>query len=126
MLKELIRHPWRWPVIWALVMVTLTSVPGADLPHAPLLFAEEDKLVHFGLYAILGFLSASSARNAGGRLSAPVVLLGIATLAALDEFHQRFIPGRSMDVRDFVADVVGAIVGLWLFEMVRKRRERVT
>ncbi len=130
MVKELIRHPWRWPVVWALVILALTSVPAADLPHASL-FPEADKGVHFGLYAIFAFLSASAARvpregDSRAKSTLVAIAIFIAIFAALDEWHQQFIPGRSMDVIDWAADVAGTCLGLLLFEMVRTRRERMT
>lgn len=114
-------------MLWALLILALTSVPGADLPQASL-FPEADKVVHFGLYAILGLLSVRAAFGEGSRDAALVRLVAIAIgiFAALDEVHQRFIPGRSMDVRDWMADVAGALVGMWIFDKVQKRREQET
>jgi VanZ family protein len=102
-------------------------VPGSDLPQASL-FPEADKVVHFGLYAVLGLLSARAARNSGAPNASTFVrvTLAIAAFAALDEIHQQFIPGREMDVLDWMADLAGAIVGILLFQMARRRREQLT
>lgn len=92
----------------------MTSVPGAGVPVVRLPFI--DKLVHFGLYAVLGALLARALREAGrlhGRALA-LALAGAALFAAFDEWHQQFIPGRSADVRDWYADVVGASLVLLL------------
>jgi VanZ family protein len=106
------------------VILALTSVPGAVLPQASN-FPDADKVVHFGLYAVLAFLSARGARQHGiGSWSG--IVFGIAMFAALDEWHQQFIPGRSMDVRDWAADVTGALLGVWIFGMVRRHREQTT
>ena len=40
------------------------------------------------------------------------VLLGCATLAASDEFHQVFVKSRTPSVRDVFLDVTGALLGL--------------
>jgi VanZ family protein len=42
------------------------------------------------------------------------VWIGVALslLAALDELHQLFIPGRDAEVSDWLADTVGATAGL--------------
>ncbi|MBV6520869.1 MAG: hypothetical protein MNPFHGCM_00988 [Gemmatimonadaceae bacterium] len=127
MVTELLRHRWRWPVLWALVILALTSVPASDLPNASL-FPGADKVVHFGLYAVLGFLAGNAGRGRSRSLAVLVlrVTVGIGVFAALDEVHQRLIPGRSMDVRDWLADVAGAIVGVCLIGFARKRREHVT
>lgn len=48
-------------------------------------------------------------------------LLGflLATLyGATDEFHQSFVPGRSCELADFLADAVGAFLGAALYLLV--------
>jgi VanZ family protein len=46
-------------------------------------------------------------------------------LGAADEWHQQFIPSRSMDVRDWMADTAGAVTGLSLVTALARRREPV-
>jgi len=85
------------------------------------------KLAHFFLYTILGILL----RFVVSRIKWPdipqlgtALLLGL-TLAALDEVHQYFVPGRSALVRDVVIDFAGILLGcfiFWLFRYLRKRR----
>jgi VanZ family protein len=43
--------------------------------------------------------------------SATIAILITATYAATDEVHQMFVPGRSADVLDLLADTGGAIGG---------------
>ena len=44
-----------------------------------------------------------------------VLILMITTAYGLtDEFHQRFVPGRTADVRDLAADTIGALFGILL------------
>ena len=106
------------------MILALTSVPGASLPHASF-FPEADKVVHFGLYAILGLLS-TRATNKSDRGALTGIILGVLLFAALDEWHQQFVAGRSMDALDWGADAVGGVLGVWAFGMVRKRREQTT
>ena len=43
-----------------------------------------------------------------------------------DEIHQRFVPGRVADVRDLIADTIGALVGVgvvWAWSMVLSFRQ---
>ena len=42
-----------------------------------------------------------------------------AAYAASDEFHQRFVPGRSGEVRDVLIDAAGAVLGLLMFSLLR-------
>jgi VanZ family protein len=33
----------------------------------------------------------------------------------LDEIHQHFVPGRTPEVLDVLADIGGGLLGVWLF-----------
>lgn len=114
---------WAPPLAWAVFIFVLTSLPGVLFAgiRAP---TNTDKLVHCTMYAILGLLSARAALAARGRgRVVAIVLVAIAVLAALDEVHQHFIPGRTMDVRDWMADTIGATVGIMLAAMRRRDQE---
>ena len=43
--------------------------------------------------------------------------------AALDEIHQRFIPGREMSFWDFAADAAGLVAGYLVWRKVGWRAE---
>ena len=106
------------------MILALTSVPGSDLPDiSP--FPEADKVVHFGLYVVLGLLSVRAAWTRSASVLVRI-LFAIGLFAALDEIHQHFIPGRSMDGRDWMADIAGAAVGILVFQLARRRREQLT
>jgi len=83
-----------------------------------------DKLIHFSAYALLGATVGWAARTRWLRdfLRWAFVL---SMLGAVDEFHQKFIPNRRMDVRDWLADTVGAVAGLSLVTALARRRESV-
>jgi VanZ family protein len=51
-------------------------------------------------------------------------MLCIAAVGALDEWHQDFIPRRSMSFADWIADSSGAIVGALLVRFVPFLRPR--
>jgi VanZ family protein len=82
-------------------------VPRVGIPHV-------DKLVHLALYGVLGVLLARPLRQRGGSGASTVAatLLGVAVFAAFDEWHQRWVPGRSGDVADWLADLSGAVIAL--------------
>ena len=83
-----------------------------------------DKLGHFALYAVLGLLMLRAAATAR---PAPRIVLSVLTVASLfgaaDEWHQRFIPGRSQDAADWLADTLGAGSGVLAVVAFRSRRE---
>lgn len=73
-----------------------------------------DKIVHFGVYAVLGALVVRAL--AGGRLAPEWRHVGLAVLVstlygASDEWHQGFVPGRTPDLMDVAADALGASAG---------------
>jgi hypothetical protein len=44
------------------------------------------------------------------------------TIAAIDEVHQKFVPGRTMELTDFVLDVLGVLTAIVIVEGVRMVR----
>jgi VanZ family protein len=88
-----------------------SAVPGTDLPgHL------WDKLVHLIVYAMLGLLfllPLSGGRFSGVTLRAAAVAIVLSFLYGVsDELHQTFVPNRTPDVMDVVADTFGATVGV--------------
>ena len=118
---------WGPPVLWAAFILLLTSIPGSDLPRVSFMsFRDSDKLVHAAMYAIFAWLATRTLLRTGRPLHQVilVVLLGIALFAAADEWHQQFIPGRSMDAFDWLADFSGAAIGTLVAVVAPRVRER--
>jgi VanZ family protein len=92
----------------------------------PMRFPHQDKLMHFSAYFLLGALAA----NAFGGL--PVkrrfwwALVFASAYGISDEFHQSFVPGRSVDFFDWAADTAGAWCGAltylraWRYRRLRR------
>ena len=116
----MIRNRWAPPLIWSLVILSLTSIPNLQV-SAP---KNSDKVVHFLVYAILGVLVAR-ARDVMPRHYARLaaVIVGVSLFGAMDEWHQGFIPGRFPDVRDWMADTVGGIAGATAFTIRPRQRQ---
>jgi VanZ family protein len=117
---------------WAAVLFALSSLPSSALPRAAGVLGL-DKVTHLALYAVFGALSArGQIRHARMRGTATppslAVVVVLATLSALafgitDEIHQIFVPGRSADWHDGLADTLGGFVGGLLFtRFVRPQR----
>lgn len=118
---------WGPPVLWAAFILLLTSIPGSDIPHVGFMsFRSSDKLVHASMYGVFAWLALRSLLRAGRplRQAILVVALGIALFAALDEWHQQFIPGRDMDPFDWLADLTGATIGTLVALVAPRVRER--
>ncbi len=99
---------------WMAVLFWLSSQPAID---APLLFPGQDKLFHAGVYGLLAaaLLGAQPAGRRGyGRRQAWLAAALASLYGITDEVHQAFVPGRSADVWDWVADTAGAALAAWL------------
>lgn len=87
-------------------------VPVADVPF-------QDKGVHFLVYGVLAFLSAHGAKRTWPQWSLArgfvLAVVAAALWGAIDEYHQSFVPGRSSDSFDALADTLGAIVGAAIY-----------
>ena len=95
---------------WVALTLTLTSIPNLNIgPNFPW----EDKVAHFGFYGVAGFLFVLWRREIGKGAAVAVAWAAIfaALLGAVDEFHQQWIPGRSMELLDWVMDFAGGTAG---------------
>lgn len=99
------------------VIFYLSSIPQRDLPTIDFPFI--DKIVHLGIYGALGFVISRALTSrmrhdvSWERYRSRIFLaVLIATLYGItDEFHQSFVPGRSVEALDVLADTVGATLG---------------
>ena len=118
---------WLPPLLWAGVIVFATSVPTTLVPRRLAVF---DKAIHFGIYAVLAALLTRAVLAGPSRLrwalAIVVCVAGVAAFGAVDEWHQQFIPGRSTEFADWVADSTGAVVGTIGFALFARQRSRVT
>ena len=90
------------------------------------------KLAHFSEYACMGILLYvlwSQWIRRGRRL---YLLIGawLFVSAALDEFHQFFVPGRYCSLKDVLLDTCGGITGMFVCAgitlLCEKRKGRTT
>jgi VanZ family protein len=120
------RRWWLWGpvVLYMTAIFTLSAMP--EPPSPPGL---DDKTQHFAAYAGLGLVTLRA--TSGGALTGvrAGAALGAWALAAVygasDEFHQRFVPGRTADLLDLRADALGAAgaIGVaWLSGILLRSR----
>jgi len=101
------------PPLLDLALIFHLSSQSRPLPFIPDRFFTYDKVLHALEYAVLGALLARAAVGAGAGSRWSVILAAAAGsgYGATDEWHQSFVPGRSCDPFDWMADTVGALVG---------------
>jgi VanZ family protein len=110
---------WIWgPAVAQMLVIFFYS--NASQPTIP--FGASDHLGHFAGYGLLGALllrAFAAARWAGVRTSAGwKAVLFASAYGVTDEFHQRFVPGRTPAVDDWVADTLGAAVAVGLLVLL--------
>src|SRR5436309_1236128 len=110
-------HIWL-ALLWSLLTLVLLCLPGSVLPHHGIFgLPSIDKVAHLGLFGGLVFFW-SLYYNYGRRpniltvrVSWVIVLLSF-IFGVIMEFVQRnFIPNRSFDVGDIIADLAGTLIG---------------
>ena len=117
--------PYTWLTLaYAVLILIISSIP--DLTPPELGFEFQDKLYHFieyGIFSVLLFFSLLNSSRDFFKKNVLVISIFIgASYAIIDEIHQRFIPGRSADILDFVADFLGvALIQIVFWIYYRKR-----
>src|SRR3954466_5711408 len=75
-----------------------------------------DTLAHFGAFALITALVWHGTAGL-----APLAVFGaVAAFGALDEVHQLFVPGRTAELADFIADAGAAALVCGLLSLLRK------
>ena len=80
--------------------------------------------IGYALLAVVLLRAFARGRLSGVTWTAGLAAIGLATMYGVsDEFHQSFVPGRSPDRFDVLADCVGATIGValgWLAGAVHR------
>jgi VanZ family protein len=111
---------WLLPAIVYAAFIFYLSSQANPLPGLSTRFS--DKLLHlveyaaFGAVATWGFSHLVRLPRAARWAALVGSLYGLS-----DEFHQRFVPHRSADVADWVADTIGSALGALLAWLVLRR-----
>ena len=120
---------YKYPaILYAILIFILSASPSISPPPG---FVLEDKIYHFieyGVFSLLLFLVffTSGREYLRKHVFLLSTLVGMA-YAVSDEIHQKFVPGRSSEFLDFVADSLGIVlvqIGIWLY--LRRRRKHLT
>ncbi len=117
---------------WVITMIVLSSTP--NLPTLKLHTAGSeirlDYLIHFCEYGFLGFMAYLSFMKKNFRIDIKkfiFISLCLIVFALADEFHQRFIPGRTFNVKDILSNLLGIVSAIVfcvvVFSMMRRRSE---
>ncbi len=110
------------PILYAGLIFFLSA--QSSFPMLPSGLFTYDKLLHCCEYSVLGFLVCRALDLQGVKRAAVFALAIGAAYGVTDEFHQYFVPGRSSDWRDAVADTVGSTLGSFAWHPVSRAFHR--
>lgn len=99
-----------------LVMTLLPNAPAPSLPD----IANVDKLMHAGAWGLLALVTFAPFF----RSRALLCWLVLVAYGAAIEVLQSFVPPRSADVWDAVADAIGAALGVGVMLLWQRHRAR--
>ena len=80
-----------------------------------------DKALHFAEYSVLGLLLFRALRGEELPFWPAIVLAALltSTYGASDEWHQAFVPHRTSDAADWLADTIGGGIGASVYGLAR-------
>jgi len=112
-------------VLWAILIVGLSSMPGVSLPDMNLF--EPDKFAHAAVYAVFtGFIlwgyylqnGKTAVKWVPQVLTAFFIAAGWGFLMEL--MQDRFFPGRMFEIADEIANIFGTILSIGIFKLLLK------
>jgi VanZ family protein len=86
---------------------SLSTLPS---PPAHFSFYDVHVAAYIGLAIVTTRATAKGLRDVSWRAVAAAIIIS-SLYGVTDEYHQLFVPGRSFDLFDMLADTIGSIVG---------------
>jgi len=112
-------------VLWFIVSFILLTIPGNDLPKISWMETlQVDKLVHISMFFILSFLFMYPLKD-NHKAVLQIFLVALSGLAygiAMEFVQKYYIPNRTCDINDMIADGIGAFAGFfWWLRIIKLR-----
>lgn len=109
-------------ISWFIVMNVLFVLPGSALPKAGWFNdIQLDKWVHVGLFAVLVFLWCSAFTPLFKKIWL-VLVVAIAYGLLVEIVQKNWVPNRSFDLYDVLADAAGSVLGLVVWLRVNRKK----
>ena len=105
-------------IVYWIVLFVMTSLPST----MSISVGVSDKIEHFGAYGLLSaflFLAIKfqSKYSLLSDYPATFTIIIASLYGIIDEFHQLFIPGRSAEFYDWLADFLGSIIAVIILSL---------
>lgn len=119
-------------LLWTLLIAALTLMPGNYIPKITtfLDWFGPDKILHLLLFGIYSFLLLEGFRRQQGNSllqKHPIfvaLLIGIVFAIFTEVMQMHVIPGRHGNIYDFLADVLGSILGIISWRFTRRNEKK--
>jgi VanZ family protein len=105
---------YKFTILLVIAIALLSLIPGENMPGSILFSIPHfDKIIHFSMYAALGFVALSESRREQPRLGFYMILLfSVFALSALIEILQAtVVAARSAEWFDLISNFLGLIAG---------------
>lgn len=107
-------------------MTIAILTPGNNLPKVPL-FPFADKLIHVGVFAVLSFLWARvGTLESGRKIKWKNLLTNLLVFSVFFpifiEYLQMYVPNRSFELEDILANLFGGLIGFSGFIILHKAK----
>jgi len=120
---DLKRAASAWAPVLAYMAIIFVLSAQSKLPELPMPILSWDKAQHLAAYlglALVAFRAANLMPIAARPGSYVQSFILAALYGASDEFHQKFVAGRSAQVGDWLADALGAALALVILAVISK------
>lgn len=109
-------------IIYWIILFILTSLPSTLAIATDM----NDKLNHFGAYGLLSILLYLNLHfqekiKILSRFPAAFTVLIASIYGLLDEIHQMFVPGRSAEFLDWLADFLGSVTAVLIMGYILRK-----
>ena len=118
---------FRKSLLWLLIVVILSLIPGGELPRSPRFIPHFDKLVHFVMYFILIVLFLPPLNKLRpGKAFLPALIVTLIVGCLLEILQQTLAVNRSGSLTDVAANAAGALAGILVYRylIAGKKTER--
>jgi VanZ family protein len=114
------------PVCGYAGLIFYLSAQSHPETHMPFITHVSDKVLHAFEYAVFGALCYRALRESGSdwwrQHAIPVAIVLASLYGVSDEIHQAFVPFRNSSWLDWLADTVGAVLGVTVLHRMASLR----
>ena len=106
---------YKFTIVWSSVIYLLLLLPSNDIPNVKFPIPFADKIIHFGLFAILAIASKVDKIKFWY-----LIIYGTFTAVITETLQLLMNAGRHCDFLDFLVDIAGLLITVLILEVTKK------